>query len=389
MLDDKTKGQCCGCSACFNICPRAAITMMPDALGFLYPVVDDKRCVKCGLCEKVCSFTSDYAKPNDFGEPFAFGARHKNLHEVSTSRSGAVFIAASEWIISQGGVVYGAGYVDHFRVAHKRACGKNDVDEFKGSKYVQSDLGTVFTQVKIDLKAGLYVLFSGTSCQIAGLKSFLKLSAINCVDKLYTIDIVCHGTPGPFVWREYLNYLEHKEQDLSVAVSFRDKELFGWGAHKESVTFKNKGKIPYSSYAYLFSQRIMYRHSCGICHFANIKKPGDITIADFWGWQKTNLDANKDDKGLSLVLCNSKKGKELFERVQNALDWFPAELENCLQPNLKHPTIINKKRMAFERDFQKYGIEYVMKKYGDMGWRYKMKKKYMAIKNFVKKVIRR
>lgn len=389
MLDNKQKEHCSGCSACFNICPKGAISMVPDALGFLYPIVDDKRCIKCGLCEKVCSFSDDYIKPNDFSAPYAFGARHKNLNEVETSRSGAIFIAVSEWIISQGGTVYGAGYTGHFRVAHKRACDKTGIDEFKGSKYVQSDVCDVFAKVRDDLKAGLYVLFSGTSCQVAGIQSYLRRSAINYLDRFYAIDIVCHGVPGPFIWKKYLEYLETKEEDCAISVSFRDKDLFGWRAHKESVTFKNKGKIPYSSYTYLFYQHIMFRHSCRVCHFANIKKPGDITIADFWGWQKTNENANKDDKGISLILCNSKKGKDLFEKVQESLDWFPVELEKCLQPNLKHPSVINKKRMMFERDFEKYGIEYVMKKYGDMGWRYKMKKKYMAIKNFVKKVIRR
>lgn len=389
MLDNKRKELCCGCSACFNICPQAAITMSPDALGFLYPVVDDTRCVKCGLCEKVCSFSSDYAKPIDFDKPFLFGVRHKKFCEVATSRSGAAFIALSEKILSLGGVVYGAGYTDHFRVVHKRATEKKGLDEFKGSKYVQSDVGDVFTKIRDDLKAGLYVLFSGTSCQVAGIKSFLNITAKKYLDRFYTIDIVCHGTPGPFVWKEYLDYLERKERDVAVAVSFRDKELFGWAAHKESVSFMHKGKKPYSSYAYLFSQRVMFRHSCGICHFANIKKPGDVTIADFWGWQKTNENANKDDKGLSLVLCNSKKGKELFDEIQNSVDCFPVKLEDGLQPNLKRPTIINEKRMAFERDFEKYGIEYVMKKYGDMGWRYKMKRAYITFKNFVKKMIRR
>lgn len=238
MINITDPKDCCGCTACASICAHDAITMKPDALGFLYPEVDTSKCVDCGLCDKVCAFNDNYDRSLNLPKPETYGARHKDMNEVETSRSGAAFIAISDWILAQGGVVYGAGYTDHFRVVHKRATNKEERDEFKGSKYVQSDLTGVFRLVKQDLKDGLIVLFSGTPCQTAALNSYIgkKLR-----ENLYLVDIVCHGVPGPNIWRDYLAYLEKKQGDKIVWVNFRDKQLFGWAAHRESFKFLNGG----------------------------------------------------------------------------------------------------------------------------------------------------
>lgn len=142
-------------------------------------------------------------------------------------------------------------------------------------------------------------------------------------------------------------------------------------------------------FTYLFYQHVMFRHSCEKCHFCNTKRPSDITIADFWGWEKTDPNFNKDDKGVSLVLVNTEKGRKLFETVQNDLDVIPAELENCLQPNLKYPSKIHPNRTAFERDFQKHGFEYIMKHYGNVGWRYQLRTFPHRTKNKLKQVIKK
>lgn len=238
MIKIENKEDCCGCTACASICTHDAITMIPDALGFLYPQVDVNKCVECGLCEKVCAFNDHYDTSLNLEKPIAYGARHKNMKEVETSRSGAAFIAISDYILEQGGVVYGAGYAEHFRVVHKRATTKKERNEFKGSKYVQSDMNKVFRQVKDDLRNGLTVLFSGTPCQTSGLNSFVgkRLRA-----RLFLVDIVCHGVPGPYLWRDYLSYLEKIQGSPIVWVNFRDKQKYGWRAHLESFIFKNGG----------------------------------------------------------------------------------------------------------------------------------------------------
>ncbi len=238
MINIKNKADCCGCTACASICPHDAIEMTPDVMGFLYPVVDMSKCIDCGLCEKVCAFNEHYDTCLNLPEPDAYAARHKDMHEVETSRSGAAFIAISDYVLENGGVVYGAGYTDHFRVVHKRATTKEERDEFKGSKYVQSDMNTVFRQVKNDLKNGLTVLFSGTPCQTAGLNSYVGK---RLREHLILVDIVCHGVPGPNLWRDYIAYLEKKQGDKICWVNFRDKQKFGWAAHHETFKFVKGG----------------------------------------------------------------------------------------------------------------------------------------------------
>lgn len=234
MIQISDPASCCGCTACASICPHDAISMKPDVMGFLYPLVDESKCIECGLCEKVCAFNEKYDTSLNLPQPDAYAARHKDMKEVETSRSGAAFIAISDYVLDQGGVVYGAGYEDHFRVVHKRAVTKEERDEFKGSKYVQSDLTGIFRSVRTDLKNGLTVLFSGTPCQTAGLNAFIgkKLR-----ENLILLDIVCHGVPGPYIWRDYLLYLEKKQGKRITYVNFRDKQLYGWRAHRESFKF--------------------------------------------------------------------------------------------------------------------------------------------------------
>lgn len=381
MIRINDPADCCGCTACASICNHDAITMVPDALGFLYPKVDESKCVECGLCEKVCAFNDNYDKSLNLPKPDAYAARHKDMDEIMKSRSGAAFVAISDYILEQGGVVYGAGYKDHFRVAHKRAISKEERDEFRGSKYVQSDLTGVFCMVKQDLKDGLTVLFSGTPCQTSGLHSYVgkKLR-----ENLVLIDIVCHGVPGPYIWRDYLAFLEKKQGDTITVVNFRDKEVFGWKAHRETFKFGG-GKM---SFTYVFYQHIMFRHSCGKCHFCNTTRPSDITIADFWAWEKTDPNINQDDKGVSLVLVNTPKGREIFEAVKDKLNTIPAELENCLQPNLQHPSVIHPKRMDFEKEYIKYGFKHVMYKYGDTGWRYKFRKFIQRVINKIEWILK-
>lgn len=238
MIKIQDPSNCCGCTACASICKHNAISMQPDTLGFLYPKVDEDKCIECGLCEKVCAFNDNYDKSLNLSQPEAYAARHKEMEEVMKSRSGAAFVAISDYVLEQGGIVYGAGYKDHFRVCHKRATTKEERDEFRGSKYVQSDLTGIFRQVKNDLKTGHTVLFSGTPCQTSGLHSYVgkKLR-----ENLVLVDIVCHGVPSPYIWRDYITYLEKKYKDTISYVNFRDKEEYGWKEHKETFKFVNRG----------------------------------------------------------------------------------------------------------------------------------------------------
>ena len=371
MIQIKDKADCCGCTACASICPKDAITMEPDTLGFKYPKVDLDKCINCGLCEKVCAFNDNYDKSRNLKEPEIYAARHKDIHEIETSRSGAAFIAISDYILENGGIVYGVGYKDHFRVAHKRATTKEERNEFKGSKYVQSDLDGIFRQVKEDLKQGNTVLFSGTPCQTAGLNSYIgkKLR-----ENLVLVDIVCHGVPSPYIWRDYLAYIEKKYKNEVVKVDFRDKSRIGWSGHIESYIFNNKMKKESNIYTYLFYSHIMFRKSCYKCHYTNTIRPSDLTIADYWGWEKTDNYFNVDNKGCSLIMCNTIKGKSIFFTIQNDLNIRSVKKENCLQPNMCQPSYIHKNRNIFEYQYGKLGFNYIMYRYANIGIIWKLRK---------------
>lgn len=360
MINIKDKAECCGCTACASICSHNAITMKPDVMGFMYPHVDESKCTDCGLCDKVCSFADNYDTSFNLDEPFCYGARHKDISQVETSRSGASFIAISDYILSLGGVIYGAGYTDHFRVVHKRATTPKDRDEFKGSKYVQSDLNTVFRQVKEDLNRGLSVLFTGTPCQTSGLRSYVGK---RLTENLYLVDIICHGVPAPNIWRDYITYLEEKYGAIITEVNFRNKNKFGWKDHKESFKFNNGSEIATTLYTSLFYRNLMFRYSCGKCHFTNTKRPSDITLGDFWGWEKTNATANIDDKGLSLILCNTEKGKRLFDTISQDICYFPAALQDCLQSRLEYPVQLSKERDGFEAYYKSSNFKKLIRRY--------------------------
>lgn len=387
MIKNINPSQCCGCTACASICTHEAITMQPDVFGFLYPVVDESKCTNCGLCGKVCAFHSGYNKELNLPEPLAFAARHKDMNQIAASQSGAAFAALSDWILEQGGVIYGVGYEWHFRVAHKRAVTKEQRDEFRGSKYVQSDLNTVFKQVKKDLKDGLIVMFSGTPCQTAGLTSFIG-KALR--ENLFVMDIVCHGVPAPYVWKDYIDYLERKEGGIIIGVNFRDKKLKGWHSHVESFCFDNDNTIHTYTYTYIFYKHIMFRHSCGECPYTNLKRPSDVTVADFWGIEKTSAAyLGEDNKGCSLMLINTEKGKAWFEQIKDRMNVHQVSPKECLQPNLQQPSQMHPKRNEFENYYQRYGFEKTMKKFGLMGWRKVLNDYNQAVKYKIKSVIQR
>lgn len=369
MIEIIDKAKCCGCGACAGICPKAAISMLPDALGFLYPKVNVDLCVNCGLCDEVCAFKHESNKSDDSSSHHIYAVRHKDIIEVERSRSGAAFVALSDYILEEGGIVYGAGYKDHFKVVHKRAQNKEERDEFRGSKYVQSEIHNLFKDVQHDLREGRKVLFSGTPCQAAAIRSFLR---DDLQEHLYLVDIICHGVPSPYIWRDYLKYIEKIIGEPVVSLSFRDKINFGWTAHVESFQGKSSF-ISSESFKYLFYKHIMLRKSCSKCPFTNFDRPSDVTLGDYWGWQKTNKEFNKDDRGCSLLLLNTRKGMDWFEMVKGQLNFIPVKKENCLQTALQMPFPRHPHSDLFEIVYKWLGFNAAFFIWGDRGWIYKIK----------------
>ena len=330
------KEECTGCTACMNICPQNAIEMKTDEEGFTYPFINKEKCIKCKLCENVCPNVKSITTKSNVK---SYAVKHLDLQERKTSSSGAAFD-------------------EKFRVVHKRAKNKEQRDEFKKSKYVQSDMGEIFKQVKQDLADDRLVLFSGTPCQVDGLKNYLHNENI---EKLYTCDLVCHGVPSPKIYSDYLKYITHNCKNKLLSFDFRNNK-YGWGNTYETYKLDKRRERTNIIYRELFYSDLTLRPSCYRCKYSNLNKASDITMGDFWGIEKNN-STFKDSDGVSLCIINSEKGKKLFESVKENLEYIETNIQDSLQYNLVKPTQKPENREEFWNDYTKNGFQYIIKKY--------------------------
>ena len=322
------KNKCCGCHACFNVCPKNAISMKEDVKGFKYPIINRAKCINCGLCKKVCPIISGPSQTEK--EIDSYACFNTNLDERLNSSSGGIFILLAKEIINRKGVVFGATFEKNFNITHSYTEKEEDLIQFMGSKYTQSVIGESYKKVKEFLDKDRYVLFTGTPCQIEGLKSFLRKD----YDKLYTQDIICHGVPAPKVWNKYLEYQKDIFKENIWNVQFRNKD-HGWTLFRTKVFFDTR---TYSEshhkdlFMKSFLSNICLRDSCYNCSFKKKYRISDITLADYWGINKINPDMY-DDKGTSLVIINSDKGRELFNIIKNKLKYIDTDLDQALVYN--------------------------------------------------------
>ena len=312
-IDIKVKEDCCGCMACKNICPVNAIEMKEDKEGFLYPVVDEKKCIKCGLCKKVCPIINIR---NEKKEQHAYIFQNINDEVRRESTSGGAFSAIAENIIDKKGIVYGVIFDSNFNVIHKGIERKEELYKFRNSKYVQSNLKETFKDVKTNLDSDRWVCFSGTSCQIEGLKNYLGKE----YEKLLLVDVVCRAVPSPLVWRKYLKLKKEENKDIKK-IYFRDK-IHGYKYSNFSV-YNSQNNLIYNNgvesdqYLRAFFSNICDRPSCYNCKFKKLNRESDLTLWDCFNVEKYNSKFD-DDKGTTRILTNTSKGKSFIEELSNA-----------------------------------------------------------------------
>jgi coenzyme F420-reducing hydrogenase beta subunit len=313
MIKIEDKKLCCGCTACVNICPQKCIPMVEDDEGFAYPVVDVKRCIGCGLCNKVCPIENNSTE--DEKPKAVYGCINKNEKILKSSSSGGVFASLASAVIDQGGVVFGALLDQNMNVVHGYTKNEKDIIKLQGSKYVQSDMKDNFQQVKQFLKEGKTVLFSGTPCQVSGLKHFLQKDYKN----LITCDFICTGVPSPKIYRAICKYYENKYHSKLINIQFRNKKN-GWNNFGLVLEFANNQKKYISrydcSYFTAHFSHFTLRLSCYDCKFKELNSGSDIKLGDFWNIKSLYPDFYNFN-GVSIVIIGSEKGQRLFNSVKN------------------------------------------------------------------------
>lgn len=328
---------CTGCTACASVCPRDCITMMPDAGRFLHPVVDEESCIGCGLCEQACPVQSPGKLTHS---PAALAVKSRDDASRMASTSGGIFVELARDILAKGGAVFGAAYNEHFRVVHICVEKEADLDRLRGAKYSQSDLSDSFRDVKRRLENGQQVLFSGTPCQVLGLRSFLRRDYEN----LLLVDLVCHSVPSPLVWEKYLEYISGGK--TLTAVNLRCKDT-GWSRYGYSNRFdfsdgsSRLDRSADSIYMKLFGGGWITSPACSDCPAKGYARVSDLTLGDFWGiWDiAPEMD---DNRGTSVVLVQTEKGRAAIAGMeQKAVTLEEASREN---PAILHAAAANPQR---------------------------------------------
>lgn len=366
---------CCGCGACAQICPKGCITMRADEEGFLYPYIEQNECIGCHRCKKACPVLNNCHKKDDTWLQQAWAVWHADEEIRLASSSGGFFSLLAKAVMDQQGVVYGAAVINK-KVKHIRISDHEEIVSLRGSKYVQSEIGRCYLEAEKDLKAGKWVLFTGTPCQIEALKSFLSKE----YERLICMDFICHGVPSPKIWEHYARMREDEHGSEIKSISFRDKRN-GWKRYglsieflNESVYYLNKSEDPYLR---SFLWDLSLRPSCYECVFKKQNRRSDITVADFWGVDQVETQMD-DDKGTSLVIINTAKGQVFFEELYNQMHFKQVDAQKAIAHN---PVMIKSVRKpkardsfmkeAFQKDFsecvkqyakESFTVKYAVKK---------------------------
>jgi coenzyme F420-reducing hydrogenase beta subunit len=341
--------KCTGCSACYNVCSHDAIIMAPDKEGFLIPNINDELCIECGLCTNSCPVLTEKNRVC-LDKPSVYAAYIKDEEIRKSSSSGGLFSAIAKVFFENTSVksyVVAASFDEHLVLRHTVASSIDEIICMRGSKYVQSNIGLLYRQVKERLKEGAKVLFVGTPCQVAGIKSFLGKD----IEKLYTVDLICHGTPSPALFDKYLQKVGIDQKKKFKDYFFRD---FKSSVYFISSAITEKGKrqkVSISNHSYItaYLKGWIHRESCYKCKFSKMPRQGDCTIGDFWGILSGKVPFNGNSQnGVSIVLTSTEKGKQILESVKDFIYYETKTLEDAIIDN---HNLVSSEIRPLERDY--------------------------------------
>lgn len=365
FLENFSKNECCGCSACSRVCAFSAIKMETDEQGYRYPVVNFDLCKDCGMCQKVCPMQENYVGVD--ADPDVWAVCNKDKDVVSNSSSGGTFSMLADWVLQKNGVIYGVSFDEKYNVYHMRACTKAQADKFRTSKYVESKLDKVFETIESDLKDERTVLLTGTPCQISAVLKYLKVKRVN-TDNLYTCDNICHGVPSSKVWKDYIDIIKKKYVSADDEIEFinmRSKKT-SWQKQNIEIGLK-KGNIDSVvedfSFNKFFLSLFSNRPSCFNCKYTSYKRVADFTLGDFWNVEQAGVDFNYEG-GVNVLLVNTDKGRALFEIIKENADAYKTTKKACWQPHLEYSAKAPAKQEQFWQEYNSASDkEVVIRKY--------------------------
>ena len=367
------RNKCTGCTACMNICPKGAISFKEEYDGFKYPVIDQDKCIDCGLCKKTCPVlnTKSNASLNN-----CYVGYNKDSNERLNASSGSLFSTIANYILDNNGIVVGVAFDKDNNLKHIAIDKKEDLNTLRKSKYIQSDLDHIFSYIKEQLN-NKKVLFVGTPCQVAGIRSFIKNN-----DNLITIDLFCHGVPSTRLFNKYIKELEEKNNDKLINYDFRDNST-GWDTYSNKATLKNSEineLYQDNKYMKLFLSDIALRESCYNCNFKLGNKFSDITLGDFWGI-KDQYPEMYNKEGVSAIVVNTQLGQDIFDNIKDNLEYKECSIESITSGN---PSLVSSSkrpnnREQFFNELDNKSIDELTNKY---------KKKVSLIRRVINKVKR-
>lgn len=333
-----SNSKCTGCRTCENICPKNCISLVENNEGFLFPYIDFEKCIKCNKCSEHCLIDHEFKFEDEIKQKY-YLSYNRNKNELMNSSSGGVFYVVAKNIIKNNGIVFGATMDSNMQVLHCSVQTYDELIELLGSKYVQSNVNDTYKKVKKYLLDERYVLYTGTPCQIAGLKMYLHKDYSN----LYTIDILCHGVPSQKMFSSHIKWLEHRYNKKIQYFKFRNKHVSKWGDYHYCYKFTNSNKIHsgnalFDVFFKSFIKEQIFRDSCYSCKYASLHREGDFTIGDFWGVKQYYPDIDTND-GISILIINTNKGNNLFENIKDNLVYRETKIEWVMKNNhnLSHP----------------------------------------------------
>lgn len=348
--------------------------MQMDQEGFYYPAIENDKCIQCHKCEQICPF---HAQKDQKEKPQAFASRIKNYDTLMSSSSGGMFTAISNWFLERKYAVACSFYVaDEYKVKYRLIESSFERDNALGSKYMKSDLATIYSESETWLRNNQdkLLLFIGMGCEVDGFRAYAEAKGFR--DRVFLVDIICHGGSSPLIWKEYAQYIEKKNKSRIIDISFKDKRIDWY--HPTSFAKMENGNEVSIRYVAIFNSACAYRPSCYNCPYASVFRNSDMTIGDFWGIEK-KLPEFYNPKGNSVVLIHTPLGKKLFEEIKRDIDYIECSIDDCLQHNLTAPTPEPSGRKKFWITNETKGIERIIRNYGTYNLFYRIKRKVFVL----------